>query len=184
MEYLIYFYVYSLLGWLLETIYASIRRHRYCSKQTLLKSPLCPIYGIGAVLMLWLLSPVQDSYALVFAGGFFIASSVEYLVSAYYLRRFHIRRWSYAKCFGNLDGHVTISYSILWGFFAICLLFWLHPAIRALLCRLDFRLLSMGAYLVSIWVIRDYQSTLRELDRYAKGEENCILTKFLYVTKP
>ena len=182
MEYLIYFYVYSFLGWVLETAYASIRLRRYCSKQTLLKSPLCPIYGIGAVLMLLLLSP--DAALLVFSGGFFLASSVEYLVSVYYLHAFGIRRWNYTGSPGNVGGHVCAGYSILWGIFALWLLYWLHPAVQSFVSRLDARLLSITSLLLCVWVIQDFRDTKKELKRYAAGEENCIETKFSYVTKP
>ena len=48
---LAYFIIYSVLGWIIESIYRSI-----CERKVIntgfLKGPFCPIYGIGAVIMI------------------------------------------------------------------------------------------------------------------------------------
>ena len=50
-EYIIYFFIYSFIGWLIETIYA-LFVHGYFVKRGFLFGPICPIYGFGAVLLL------------------------------------------------------------------------------------------------------------------------------------
>ena len=48
---LIYFITYSFLGWVMESIFRSV-----CEKKLIntgfLKGPFCPIYGIGAIIMI------------------------------------------------------------------------------------------------------------------------------------
>ena len=50
---LTYFVIYSILGWVLESIFRSI-----CEKKLIntgfLKGPFCPIYGVGAIIMITL----------------------------------------------------------------------------------------------------------------------------------
>ena len=50
-EYITYFFVYSFLGWLIETIYA-LFVHGHFVKRGFLFGPLCPIYGFGAVILI------------------------------------------------------------------------------------------------------------------------------------
>ena len=50
-DYITYFFIYSFLGWIIETIYA-ILVNGYFVKRGFLYGPLCPIYGFGAVLLI------------------------------------------------------------------------------------------------------------------------------------
>ena len=49
-----YFYWYSFLGFLLEVAFARISGHPKRDRKCLLLLPLCPVYGLGACLILWL----------------------------------------------------------------------------------------------------------------------------------
>ena len=63
---LAYFIIYSVLGWIMESIYRSI-----CERKVIntgfLKGPFCPIYGIGAVIMILFLQSFSSSIFLLFA---------------------------------------------------------------------------------------------------------------------
>ena len=48
---IIYFAVYSVLGWIYETVLCSIREQRAVNRG-FLNGPYCPIYGVGAMLFL------------------------------------------------------------------------------------------------------------------------------------
>ena len=50
-DYIAYFFIYSFLGWIIETIYAFII-HGGFVKRGFLFGPICPIYGFGAVILL------------------------------------------------------------------------------------------------------------------------------------
>ena len=50
-DYISYFFIYSCLGWIIETIYAFIIHGQFI-KRGFLFGPLCPIYGFGAVILL------------------------------------------------------------------------------------------------------------------------------------
>ncbi len=47
-----YFIIYSFLGWVLESIFRS-----FCEKKIIntgfLRGPICPIYGCGAIIMIF-----------------------------------------------------------------------------------------------------------------------------------
>ena len=48
---LAYFIIYSVLGWIIESIYRSICERKIINTG-FLKGPFCPIYGIGAIIMI------------------------------------------------------------------------------------------------------------------------------------
>ena len=47
MDYILYFFIYSVLGWVLETGFAFVTERRFVVRRNLLKSPMCPVYGLG-----------------------------------------------------------------------------------------------------------------------------------------
>ena len=54
-----YFFVYSLLGWVLETIWRSVEDRRFVPSGAF-GFPLCEIYGIGALAILMVLAIWPD----------------------------------------------------------------------------------------------------------------------------
>ena len=178
MNYILYFFFFSFAGWILETVYASVRFRKYISKQTLLRLPLCPIYGIGAVAMIITLYPVRNSVLLTFCGGFFVASCVEYLVALFYERYFRVSWWDYHGNIGNFDGKVCVKMSIIWGVIAIVFF-------RSILPLVDVVLNKMSSYLkliTSVWLLivffADYKSTLQEIRKYADNKKSLAEGKF------
>ena len=63
-----YFMLYSFLGWAMESAFVSITTKEWVNRG-FINVPLCPIYGTGALLILVLLSPVQENLLLLFSGG-------------------------------------------------------------------------------------------------------------------
>ena len=72
-ELLIYFMIYSILGWILESVYRS-----YCEKRIInsgfLRGPICPIYGVGANIILIFLSSLEKKPILLFILSIIIMS--------------------------------------------------------------------------------------------------------------
>ncbi|MGN1302669.1 MAG: hypothetical protein ACI4VO_03365 [Clostridia bacterium] len=51
-EILAYFIIYSIAGYIIETLFALVRYGVLESRQSFLYGPFCSIYGIGAVIMI------------------------------------------------------------------------------------------------------------------------------------
>ena len=54
-ELLAYFIIYSILGYVIETLFALVRYGVLESRQSFLYGPFCSIYGIGAIIMIMFL---------------------------------------------------------------------------------------------------------------------------------
>lgn len=61
MFYILCFFAYSFLGWICECIYCSIPAKKFINRG-FLEGPYCPIYGCGAMLVIYLLTPFALSH--------------------------------------------------------------------------------------------------------------------------
>ena len=128
-EYITYFFIYSFLGWIIETIYAMFV-HGYFVKRGFLFGPICPIYGFGAVLLLMATKKLYKKPFLKFLIATIAFTLFEYMVSFILEMLFGLRWWDYSNDFLNIQGRVSLLYSIFWGVIGLILLEKLHPYIQ------------------------------------------------------
>ena len=128
------FYFYCLCGWAWESCYVSARQRRWVNRG-FLHGPLLPIYGSGAIIILFAVIPVEDNLYLVWLFGMIAATALEYATGAAMERLFKVRYWDYSKQKFNLNGHICLTSSIAWGFFSILLVRFIHPPVGRLLAR-------------------------------------------------
>lgn len=65
MQWLLVFFIYCFLGWVLENCYVSFRQRMWVNRG-FLYGPWLPIYGFGAIIILFLTLPVRESPGLVY----------------------------------------------------------------------------------------------------------------------
>ena len=128
-EYITYFFVYSFLGWLIETIYA-LFIHGHFVKRGFLFGPLCPIYGFGAVILIMATKKLYKKPFLKFLIATVAFTLFEYIVSFLLEMLFGLRWWDYSNDFLNIQGRVSLPYSIFWGVIGLILLEKLHPYVQ------------------------------------------------------
>ena len=110
----IIYLVYSFLGWVGETVVATIKGRQFTNRG-MASGPFCFVYGTAGVLLAVGLADLRTNWLALFAGSFLIATVVEW-VTAKFLERVHHRRWwDYSGKKFNLDGYVCLQYSVLWG---------------------------------------------------------------------
>ena len=149
---ILYFFIYAFLGWVLETIYA-IFIHGHFVKRGFLYGPICPIYGFGAVI---LIMATKNLYGKPFK-KFLIATIAftvfEYIVSYLLEVLFGLRWWDYTNDFLNINGRVSLLYSIFWGIIGLFLLEKLHPFIQNLIQKATTKCKFNIQYIVAIVLI-------------------------------
>lgn len=121
----IWFFLYSILGWIYETIYCSIKGLKW-DNRGMLMGPYCPIYGVGAVLDVLLCSEMT-SYASVFFVCVVGSAIMEYATSYATERLFHAVWWDYSNIPFNIKGRVCLSCSLAFGVAGIVVLYGIHP---------------------------------------------------------
>ncbi|MDF2887259.1 MAG: hypothetical protein K0R23_1644 [Lacrimispora sp.] len=130
-----------------------------------LRLPLLPLYGSGAILMLFLSLPVKGNLLLVFLFGMLGASVLEYLTGYIMERLFKMKYWDYSNNPFNLNGYVCLGTSIAWGFLTILLTELVHRPLEWLVFHLDATTcIFLVAGIGSLFVYDTIQSTKAALD--------------------
>ena len=126
-EIILSFLVYSILGWVLDSLKRSWDDRRWITGGfTFL--PFAPIYGFGALIVL-LLAPAIQSWHLIsqFLILTIILGAFEYLGGLYCEIAFHKKLWDYSKVKFNLQGRTDLFHAIAWGVLALMLIYFIHP---------------------------------------------------------
>ena len=126
---IIYFCIYSFLGWLMETAYAYYVFGHFV-KRGFLFGPLCPIYGFGAVILYSLLTKYKNNSLKLFIFSAIIFSIFEYMAGFMLDALFKARWWDYTGEFLNLNGRISLFFSFVWGICAILFINHIHPFIK------------------------------------------------------
>lgn len=129
-ELLAYFIIYSIAGYIIETLFALVRYGVLESRQSFLYGPFCSIYGVGAIIMILFLQYFKRNSITLFVGGFIIGSITEYFLSLVGELILHVKWWDYSNMPLNINGRICFYYSIFWGILAIFLMKTIHPRIR------------------------------------------------------
>lgn len=133
---LAYFIIYSVAGFVIETVFGLLTKGVIESRQSSLYLPICSIYGVGAVIMIIGLQRFNKNNYSLFFGGFVIGSIVEYIVSLVGEFIFHIKWWDYSDMAFNINGRICIAFSFFWGILAIYLMSHFHPKVDKLINKL------------------------------------------------
>ncbi len=124
--YILYFFLFSFFGWLMETLFA-IYNFGYFVKRGFLYGPICPIYGYGALMLILFLNRYKKNNFKLFIYSSIIFSIFEYIVSYCLDALFAMHWWDYTHEFFNLNGRISIFYSFAWGIIAILFINHIYP---------------------------------------------------------
>lgn len=126
---ILYFFVFSFSGWLLETAYC-ISELGYFTKRGFLYGPICPIYGFGALILIVFLSKYKKQSLKLFISAAVICSIFEYIVGYALDALFADKWWDYSTEFLNLNGRISVLFTVAWGIIAIIFVNHVFPFIE------------------------------------------------------
>ena len=119
--------IYSTAGWVGEMIYHSIVIKHLSEKRGFLNGFLCPIYGHGALLVLYVLNGGLKNPLLTFLAGMVLTTALEYFTSWYMEKLFHARWWDYSQKRFNINGRVCASNLLAFGVMGVFVVKVLNP---------------------------------------------------------
>lgn len=132
-ELILLFTFYCFLGWILETLFKSMQNKQFINSGFLF-GPFCPIYGFGALLIIYSRIIIESNfvlrplYKLLF--NLFICiiltSCLEYLTAILLERLFKRRWWEYDDNFLNIKGRICMKYSLIWGAVSFFIVDYIH----------------------------------------------------------
>lgn len=160
-QWLTFFYLYCFAGWIFESAYVSILKKRLVNRG-FLRLPLLPLYGTGAVMMLWVSLPFEDNLFLVYLSGVVAATILEYVTGWTMERLFKMKYWDYSDQRFNFRGYICLSSSIAWGFLTIILTEVLHPPVARLVQGIPAAADIAGVLILSVFFAEDTVQSVRD----------------------
>ena len=127
------FFAYSFAGWLFEVIISLFQHHRFVDRGFSF-GPVCPIYGVGALLAVLFLSHLTDPL-VQFVVGFFAAGVLEFSTSWVMERMFHARWWDYSNIPLNINGRICVPGLLLFSTLMLCVNFFARHGDDGCVCR-------------------------------------------------
>ena len=128
---LAFFLIYSCTGWCLEVIFAAATTGQLVNRG-FLNGPVCPIYGFGMIIVLFTLTPLQDSVLLLYIGGVILPSALELVGGWALYKLYHTRWWDYSDFPFNIGGYICLQFSLLWGVGTLVVMRIVHPVVAGL----------------------------------------------------
>ncbi len=127
-EILFIFVIYACLGWCTEVAYAALDLGKFVNRG-FLNGPYCPIYGVGVLIVIGVLTPLKYNFLILFAGSFLLTSVLEFLTGWILEKVFHNKWWDYSEYPFHIKGYVCLKFSVLWGLACSFIMLVFHPVV-------------------------------------------------------
>lgn len=124
-QWILLFFIYSFAGWIWECLYVSVAKRKWVNRG-FLNGPALPIYGFGAVIILFVTMPFQSRPLLIFLSGMLGATLLEFVTGFLMEKIFGVKYWDYTGCIGSIKGYICAKATLCWGFFSLLLVKVIH----------------------------------------------------------
>ena len=148
------FLIYSILGWIIESISCSIYYKKKADRGFLI-GPYCPIYGTSAMIMILILGKYKDDKLVLFMMSIVVASILEYITSYILEKLFRTRWWDYSYRTFNINGRVCLINSL-----GVILLHFIDPIIMNFIFSLSIKLLYPLSMALIVLFISDMVASI------------------------
>lgn len=125
---LFWFLCYSVMGWVVESIYMSICNKKITNRG-FMYGPFCPIYAFGALMVYFLLRPFSHNLVLTYLLGSITATGFEFIIGLLMQGFFGKVWWDYSKKPFNYRGVLCLESTIAWGFYTVFLFLFLQKGV-------------------------------------------------------
>lgn len=160
MEYNIYilfliFFIYSVIGYIVESTYTSIVRKQVTFSRGFLIGPYLPIFGFGGLFLTVYLKKYSNDLIALFVMSAASCMILEYFSSYILEKIFKLRWWDYSKLSFNINGRVCLKIGLMFGIAGIIAIKLINPYINRLLTIMSNNVQIIVAILLFIILIID-----------------------------
>ena len=148
-QWVLFFFIYSFIGWVWECCFVSVRKRRWVNRG-FMYGPMLPIYGFGALAVLISTIRVRDSIPLIFLFGMVGATLLEYVTGAVMERLFNVKYWDYSNQKFNLNGYICLTSSLGWGLFSVLLVKFVHVPIEGAVLKIPTLIAEGIAFVLTV----------------------------------
>lgn len=126
----LFFFIYCFLGWCIESTIVSVET-RKLTNRGFLQGPVLPIYGFGAVMILYCTLPFEGHIVLQYIVGVISCTALEYVTGVLMEAIFKTKYWDYSNKFMNFQGRICLVSSLFWGVLTLFVIYVIHEPLSA-----------------------------------------------------
>lgn len=146
---LAFFFLYGVLGWCVEVAYAAVKQGRFVNRG-FLNGPICPIYGVGVVSVIYCLGEVKGNVAALYAASVVLVTVIEGITGFVMDRLFHHKWWDYSGQPLNIGGYVCLVFSLIWGVFCVFIVKIFQPVVKGAVIHIP---LAVGVVILVVCTV-------------------------------
>ncbi len=159
-QWLFFFYFYCFCGWVFESTYVSLKNRKWTNRG-FMRGPFLPLYGSGAIMMLVVSAPFQDSVVLTYIAGVIGATILEYITGVTMEALFKVRYWDYSKQPFNFQGQICLGSSLAWGVLTIAMTRVVHKPVERFVLSIPENWLTVVTILLTVYIVSDFTMAWR-----------------------
>ena len=148
------FLLFSMIGYVVEMIMCAIVDKKIANRGFFC-GPVIPIYGVGSLLLVWILEPFKENVFLVILLSMLITTTIEYFTGYALEKIFHNKWWDYSKEKFNLHGRICLKNTILFGLGGPIILYILNPYMTDFLIQFENSILIWTSIFLFILFLLD-----------------------------
>jgi Predicted membrane protein len=165
--YLWFILIYAFLGWCAEVAYAAVNTGKFVNRG-FLNGAVCPIYGVGAVIIIAFLTPLRENIFLLFLGSVLLTSALEWFTGWAFNKIFSHKWWDYSDLPFNIGGYTCLKFSLMWGLVCLLVMNVIHPIIQNLVLLVDIRVGQIILIIFYTYLAIDIVATVQSIFKLSK----------------
>ena len=154
LQWIIFFYIYCFIGWCIESTIVSVSQRKFVNRG-FLRSPMLPIYGFGAIVILFVSLPVREQPIMVYICGMLGTTLLEYITGWLMDRLLKMKYWDYSQDRFSLNGYICLKSSLFWGVLSLLLTYILHKPIENTVLKMPQTVLIIIVAVISCIFVSD-----------------------------
>lgn len=161
------FFLASFIGAMVETVFMLVSRGQVQNRSGVIYGQFSLVWGLGAVMFTVCFHKLSDKRDLwVFLAGTFLGGAYEYLCSWVQEVLFGACFWDYSHIPLNINGRVSLLYSMFWGVAAILWVKDLYPRLCRLIGRIPNRIGKPLTWAVTVFMVLNVAVSAAALGRW------------------
>jgi len=148
-------------GWVQESALESLY-HKRPINRGFLKGPYIPIYGVGALLLLFICRPFRENGFQVFFVALIACTALEYFTGWLMETFFGKQFWDYSMFKITYKNRISLVSSLFWGVMGLFVTYVVSDVTIIILTNLPHQFICVSAVVVSILMTIDFLITVRK----------------------
>lgn len=176
------FIIYSFLGWIVEVLDIYFEQNKLLNRGFLI-GPVCPIYGVGCLLLYFLLKKYMEEPIVVFVLAIVICALLEYFTSYVMEKIFKVRWWDYSNKKYNINGRICLETMLPFGIMGCLILYYVNPFCLKILGMLNSVFLNIIFYSILTIFVVDLAVSLKVITNIKFVTSNVVKDNTEEITK-